>query len=135
MHRVRCAVRENALTDPARVTEASYAPYVAAGTTWVAVTGDGRIAGFASLDLADASVWALFVAPGHEGAGIGRALHDTLLAHATQRGIKRLSLTTARGTRAERFYGEAGWIVASASHADEKRFERTLAAKDPSGTG
>ena len=134
MHRVRRAVRENALTDPGRVTEASYQPYVAAGSTWVAMAGGG-ILGFAALDEGDASVWALFVAPGHEGAGIGRALHDTLLAHATRRGIKRLSLTTARGTRAERFYGEAGWIVASASHADEKRFERTLAAKDPSGTG
>jgi len=41
MHRIRIRVRENRLSDPARVTPASYLPYVAAGTAWVAETEAG----------------------------------------------------------------------------------------------
>jgi hypothetical protein len=48
MHRIRTGVKENRLADPARVTEDSYLPYVAAGSAWVAQTRAG-IAGFAIL--------------------------------------------------------------------------------------
>jgi len=126
MHAVRCAVRENALTDPARITEASYAPYIAAGAAWVAVTADGGPSGFAVLDSADGSVWALFVAPGNEGMGIGRMLLDTLCNDAARRGHAALWLVTARGTRAEHFYRRAGWIGTPTDDLSEVRFERTL---------
>ena len=108
MHALRMSVAENRLTDPRRVTEACYRHYLAQGCAWVAETGSG-LAGFAILDVAGASVWALFVAPEAEGLGIGRALHARLLEAAAGRGLHRLSLTTAPGTRAELFYSEAGW--------------------------
>ena len=38
MHRVRHRVRENRLADPDRITKATYLPYIAAGTAWVAET-------------------------------------------------------------------------------------------------
>jgi GNAT superfamily N-acetyltransferase len=126
MHAVRCAVRENALSDPARVTEASYAPYIAAGSAWVAVTADHHISGFAALDRTGLSVWALFVAPGHEGAGIGRALHDHMLDWAAERGMDALWLITARGTRAEHFYRKAGWTSMAAADPGETRFEKAM---------
>jgi GNAT superfamily N-acetyltransferase len=126
MHQVRCAVRENALTDPTRVTEASYAPYIGAGTAWVAVAADGDLAGFAVLDSTDGSVWALFVAPGNEGTGIGRMLLDTLCDDAARRGLAALWLVTASGTRAEHFYRRAGWTGTPADDPRETRFERTL---------
>ncbi len=49
MHCVRRAVKENQLADPGRVTEASYLPYVAARSAWVAEV-DGAIIGFSALD-------------------------------------------------------------------------------------
>lgn len=128
MHVVRRAVRENALSNRGRITEASYAPFVAAGSAWVAAADDGAILGFAALDLADASVWALFVHPDHEGMGIGRALHDALVDAAAARGVAALWLTTAPGTRAERFYRDAGWQDSGTSDAGDMRFARATGA-------
>lgn len=95
MHSLRLAVRENRLSNPARVTEESYVRYVEAGSAWVAVGAERLVFGFAILDERDASVWALFVHPDHEGAGIGRALHGALLDWARRHGMSGLSLTTA----------------------------------------
>ena len=108
MHRVRGSVRENRLSDPERVTQAAYRPYVAAGSAWVAENAAG-IAGFAALDASAGRVWALFVAPECEGAGIGRALHGHMLAWARERGIAHLSLSTEPGSRSAGFYLRAGW--------------------------
>lgn len=126
MHVVRLAVRENRLSDPARITEDAYVPYVEAGSIWVAVGADRALLGFAALDRADAGVWALFVHPDREGMGVGRALHDTLLGWAQREGLASLWLTTAPGTRAERFYLDAGWRKTGASSAGEVRFERPV---------
>jgi len=128
MHAVRCAVRENVLSDRRRITEASYASFIAARSAWVATADDGAILGFAALDLADAGVWALFVDPDHEGSGIGRALHDALLDAAAARGVAGLWLTTAPGTRAERFYRGAGWREGGRTDAGDIRFERATGA-------
>ena len=129
MHAIRCAVRENRLSDPSLVTEASYRRYVEAGSIWVAVDGAGTALGFAALDLAGGSVWALFVDPGREGSGVGRALHDFMIDRASEAGLARLWLTTATGTRAEQFYLAAGWCRAGAASAIEVRFERDTAAE------
>jgi GNAT superfamily N-acetyltransferase len=126
MHALRCRVTENALSDPRRVTKDSYLPYVAQGSAWVALTELG-LSGFAVLDVAGGSVWALFVAPETEGKGIGRALHARLVEGAVGHGLTRLSLSTAPGTRAERFYTEAGWISAGIDVAGELWFEMDLA--------
>lgn len=121
MHALRCRVRENRLSDPRRVTEDSYSRYVAQGGAWVAETGAG-LAGFAILDVTAASVWALFVAPEAEGMGIGQALHARLLQSAAGHGLTGLSLSTAAGTRAERFYTSAGWTRAGIAKQGELSF-------------
>jgi GNAT superfamily N-acetyltransferase len=108
MHAIRMAVVENRLSNPDRVTLLSYAPYVTAGSAWVAEANE-HVLGFAAVDLMSRSIWALFVAPRAEGRGIGLALHEVMLRYALDRGMADLHLSTARGTRAERFYAEAGW--------------------------
>jgi len=104
-------VRENRLSDPGSIAAPDYEPYIADGRCWIA-QDEGAILGFAALDAAAASVWALFVAPEAEGRGAGRLLLDTLVADARRRGLPALHLTTAQGTRAERLYRAAGWTVA-----------------------
>lgn len=125
MHALRGRVSENRLSDPQLVAEDSYPPYLARGAAWVAETEAG-LAGFAILDLAAASVWALFVAPEAEGKGIGRALLARLVEGAAGHGLDRLSLSTAPGTRAERFYTQAGWTKTGRTGAEELSFERFL---------
>ena len=50
LHRIRLSVRENRVSDPARLTEADYHPFIAdRGETWHANI-DGKIAGFGTLD-------------------------------------------------------------------------------------
>lgn len=125
MHALRLRVAENALSDPNLVTEDSYPLYLDRGGAWIAETG-GVLAGFAILDLGGCSVWALFVAPEAEGKGIGRALLDRLVEGAVEHGLSRLSLSTAPGTRAERFYTEAGWIKTGMTGSGELSFEKIL---------
>ena len=108
MHGIRMRVRENRLADPGRITEASYLPFVAGAAAWVADTGV-ELLGFAAADQATSSVWALFVAPEAEGRGVGRELHAAIIQWARQLGLPRLSLSTAGGSRAERFYQQADW--------------------------
>lgn len=108
MRRVRLAVRENVLADPARITEADYLEALdVAGRTWV-VEADGEIVGFAT-GYRTGSVWALFVHPDHEGRGYGKALLDTMVGWMWTLGHAQLTLTTEPGTRAERFYIAQGW--------------------------
>ena len=126
MHKVRRSVRENRLGDPTRITEDSYRPFIEAGPIWVALGTDEEVIGFSAVDQAAKSIWALFVDPGHEGTGIGRALHDIMLDWALQHGMQTLWLETAPGTRAERFYISAGWQKKPASCTTETRFEKTL---------
>jgi len=106
---VRLAVKENVLSNPALVTYDDYVEYLTRrGRGWVAEVA-GRIAGFAIVDLQDHNVWALFVHPDFEGQGLGRALHDTMLAWYFRQTQEPLWLGTAPGTRAEGFYRKAGW--------------------------
>lgn len=109
MQRIRLAVRENALRDPAQVTTADYERRIAApGTSWV-VERDGRVVGFGVADRPSRSLWALFVDPDCEGRGIGRALLECLTACLFESGPQPINLSTAPGTRAERLYLAAGW--------------------------
>ena len=70
---IRFAVRENQLSDPSRVTDADYHWFSENPGIWV-WEEDGRILGFSAADTRDGTIWALFIDPGHEGHGIGRAL-------------------------------------------------------------
>jgi GNAT superfamily N-acetyltransferase len=108
LHRVRMAVLENRLADPARVRQEDYLRMLHTGRGWVWEV-DGQVAGFCIADLQNASIWALFVRPAFERRGIGRRLHDAAVEWLFGCGVPSISLTTEAGTRAERFYRSAGW--------------------------
>jgi GNAT superfamily N-acetyltransferase len=117
------------LRDVTRVTTASYARYLAVpGTSWVAER-DGSIAGCAIMDPATRSIWAMFLAPEHEGHGVGRTLLGKRMDYIAASGPGPWWLTTETATRAERFHRAAGWI-ARGTRDDEVQFElRTGYAK------
>jgi len=108
MHRVRLSVRENRLVSD--VSERDYPPAIEqTGRGWV-IEVDGAVVGFAIGNARSANIWALFVAPEHEGRGHGRRLHDAMVEWLFAQGLERLWLSTEPGTRAERFYRAAGWV-------------------------
>src|SRR5215813_12400586 len=76
---------------------------------------NGAILGFSTADTRDGSIWALFVAPGHERRGIGRALFEKACDVLRQAGHRTAWLTTQAGSRAEVFYRAAGWKVIGTS--------------------
>jgi GNAT superfamily N-acetyltransferase len=122
MHRVRMAVRENRLVSTV-LSPSRYLEYIESrGRGWV-IEADGEIVAFAVADSRDGSLWALFVDPLHEGKGYGRALHDAAVSWLFDNGHDRIWLTTSPGTRAQRFYGVAGWTEAGAAPHGETRFE------------
>ena len=122
MHRVRLSVRENRLADPGRITEEDYRRMIEEiGCGWV-FESDSEILGFGIVDLSERSIWALFVAPQHEGKGIGSALLEAMVTCAFEESRQPISLTTTPGTRAESFYRQAGWQVAGVTQDGELRF-------------
>ncbi len=109
MSAIRLSVHENVLSDPARVTLQMYEDYLDRdGRGWVAEI-DGEIAGFSYADRRDASIWALFVNPRHEGRGLGKALLALAVTWLFELGHGRVRLGTTPGTRADRFYAALGW--------------------------
>src|SRR5260370_19868199 len=104
---IRNTVRENILRDPSRVTVADYKWFEQNPGVWM-WEEDGQILGFSAADTRDGSIWALFMAPGHERRGIGRALFEKALDVLRQNGHRTAWLTTSPGTRAEGFYRAAG---------------------------
>ena len=136
MHRVRMSVRENRLSNPASVQPGDCEAILERnGRAWVVEHGQ-RIIGFAVADIARSNVWALFVDPEAEGRGVGRRLHDTMMAWMFSAGAAEVWLTTGPGTRAERFYRSAGWRHAGMEPNGEARYvmtrEQWLAVTPPS---
>ena len=110
MMMVRLSVKENRLSDPSLVTEANCLNYLEhRGKGWVCEE-NGKILGFAVVDLLDNNVWALFVDPSAERIGIGKRLHDMMLDWYFSCSDNKLFLFTEPGTRAEGFYLKAGWV-------------------------
>lgn len=110
---VRLAVRENRLSNPARITPVMYADHLGPrGRSWVGEC-EGRVVGFSAGALPspghDASIWALFVLPEYEGLGIGKQLLALAVEWLFAEGAPRIVLGTAVGTRAEAFYERLGW--------------------------
>lgn len=121
MHRVRLSVTENRLSDPSRVTDEDYAEHLTSlGRGWV-IECEGAIVGFAIGRVTDGNIWALFVAPDHEGRGYGTLLHDAMVDWMFERGLDRLWLTTERDTRAEQFYLSKNWVPSVARVKKEAR--------------
>lgn len=109
MSAIRLSVTENVLRDPIRVTPAMYEDYLeVAGRGWVAEI-DGEVVAFSYADRHNASIWALFVAPGHEGRGLAKRLLALASCWLFALGHERVSLSTGAGTRADRFYARQGW--------------------------
>ena len=109
MRAIRLAVAENRLSDPRRATPGKYREMLEVrGKGWV-WEADGRIVGFGVADAASRSLWALFVGPGFERRGIGRALHDAMVEWLFTVGSAPIWLSTEPDTRAARFYAAAGW--------------------------
>ena len=125
MHRVRMAVKENVLSNPAKVTPEMYVPYLQEfGKGWVCEER-GEILGLSIVDYRNGSVWALFVDPTAEQRGIGKRLMQLLVDDARQRGIAELKLSTGINTRADRFYLHQGWLPGEID-ADGERHYRLL---------
>lgn len=122
MHRVRMSVRENRLVSTV-IDERDYVVAIEqTGRGWL-VEEQGTIVAFAVGDASKGNIWALFVAPGHEGKGYGRQLHDVMIGWLWNQGHERLWLTTEPGTRAAKFYSRAGWKVTGETPGGELRFE------------
>jgi GNAT superfamily N-acetyltransferase len=123
MNHLRLQVRENMLSDPSIITrEMTIDSITASGRGWV-FEEQGRILGFSIALDEDPSIWAMFVLPGHEGHGIGHALHEAAVNWLWSRGADLIWLGTDPGTRAERFYRERGWQEAGKHDNGEIHFE------------
>ncbi|MEW6371853.1 MAG: GNAT family N-acetyltransferase [Pseudomonadota bacterium] len=118
MSRIRLAVTENVLSDPSRATHAMYEDFLEkSGRGWVAEYG-GEIVAFCYADKVKASIWALFVLPGHEGRGLGTSLLERAVAWLFEIGHDTVHLSTTAGTRADRFYAAQGWQRAPVSASE-----------------
>ena len=125
--RIRHAVRENRLSNPAEVTEADALDALHRGLFQVATEGDS-VVGFSAAEPRDGTIWAVFVDPPAEGRGIGRALLDAAVADLVRAGHRMARLTTDPGTRAEGFYRALGWTCTGPAAKGEIGFERKIGA-------
>ena len=119
---LRLSVRENRLSDPGQVTAEDCLAYVRRGHMWV-WEEDQEILGFSASTCETGWIWALFVRPGHEGRGIGRALFAAACEALTGAGFRTLHLSTDPDTRAARFYCAASWREAARTPEGEVIFE------------
>ena len=123
---IRDSTHEEPLSDPNSVTEAGIAWFIDKRALWVWEEADGLVTGFSAGDVRDGSIWALLVAPGHEGKGIGRALLSTACDALRAAGHEAAMLTTEPGTRAEQHYRAGGWTVAGTTQKGGLVFQKPL---------
>jgi GNAT superfamily N-acetyltransferase len=110
MSEIRLSVTENVLSDPTRVTKEMYEDFLErSGRGWIAESA-GEIVAFCYADKVNASIWALFVRPGHEGQGLGKSLLKQAVDWLFEIGHDSLHLSTTANTRADRFYAAQGWL-------------------------
>lgn len=122
MSRIRLSVRENVLSDPARITDQMYLAYLSvAGRGWVAES-NGQIVGFCYADREGSSIWALFLYPEHEGRGIAKRLLNLAVDWLFELGHDCIELSTGVGTRADRFYAAQGWTRAEVERDKSVRY-------------
>ena len=123
---IRDNAGEDPLSDPTAVTAGDAERLIDNGALWVWHEADGLVTGFSGGDKRDGSIRALFVAPGHEGKGIGRALLAKACDVLRNAGHREAWLTTSPGTRAERHYRAAGWTPSGYSAKGELIFRKPL---------
>lgn len=123
MHAVRMSVRENVLSDPSRVQPQHYREMLEQrGKGWVFEDGV-TLLGFGIADHRTRNIWALFVAPGFEQRGVGRALLDEMVHWLFTQSEEPIWLMTQTQSRAYRFYQAAGWREIGDAFNGESRFE------------
>ena len=123
---IRNSVGENRLSDPSAVTEADAVRFIGEDALWVWQEADGLVTGFSGSDKRAGSIWALFVAPGYDGKGIGRALLKTACDALREAGHRAATLSTEPGTRAERHYRADGWSLTGTNQKGELVFQKPL---------
>ena len=122
---VRNSVKENALSNPALVTDKACEDYITLrGKGWVCEINNSVI-GFAIADLQENNIWALFLQPEHERKGIGKKLHDIMLEWYFSKTKEKVWLGTAPNTRAEVFYRKCGWKEVGKQGKGEIKFQMT----------
>jgi len=122
---IRDSVGENRLSDPSLVTDLEVRRGIREGALWVCQEGSA-VTGFSGADSRDGWIWALFVASGHEGKGIGRALLKQACDALRAAGHREAWLTASPGSRAERHYRADGWISSGHSAEGELIFRKGL---------
>jgi GNAT superfamily N-acetyltransferase len=123
---IRNTVSENKLGEASRsIVDSDYPWFRDNPGVWL-WEEDGTILGFSAADTRNGSIWALFVAPGHERHGIGRALFDKTCDVLRRDGHRTGWLTTEPGSRAEGFYRAAGWTVIGTSPQGELIFHSSI---------
>jgi GNAT superfamily N-acetyltransferase len=122
---IRHLVHENRLADPYLVTAEDCAEFIERSEIWV-WEEEEAVHAFAAGDIRDGWIWALFVAPEYEGRGIGKALLSMACETLRNAGYTVANLSTAAGTRAERFYIENGWTVVNENRRGELLFNKQL---------
>ena len=125
MQVVRNLVKENVLSNPARVPDEAYTNYLTRrGKGWVC-TVDGAVIGFSIADLEGHNIWALFIHPDYERQGIGKKLHGLMMDWYFSKTSEKVWLSTAPNSRAESFYRKAGWQGTGLYGKGEIKFEMT----------
>ena len=106
------------------------------GRGWVADDA-GRLVAFAMADAAQATVFAMFVRPGHEGRGLGRLLMNEAEQWLFSQGCDEIwLLTDARPeVRANGFYRHLGWIDDGIQPDGQVRFRKRSPQRDAGAEG
>ncbi|WP_425375408.1 GNAT family N-acetyltransferase [Rhizobium deserti] len=106
------------------VTHASISEMISGSPcAWVAIL-DHEIVGFSMIDVAQASLFAAFVLPLHEGKGLGSQLvllaEDELFQHHSE-----IWLETEKNSRAAGFYRHLGWSKEREAKGNQIRLTKT----------
>jgi len=123
--KLRVAVAENRITDPARVPVHEYRNFIEHRALFVWMESD-EIAGFSAANPLDGTIWALFVHPDNDGRGIGSALLDKTCRMLKRRGRSIATLSTGPDTRAAAFYRKRGWVALGMTDWHELQFAKKL---------
>ncbi len=120
---VRNSVKENALSNPALVSDKDCEEFITVrGKGWVCEL-DNTIVGFSIVDLKENNIWALFVKPEFEKKGIGKELYTRMMDWYFDQTKTPVWLGTAPNTRAEKFYEKLGWVKTGTVNKGETKFE------------
>lgn len=126
LNEIRLSVKENVLYNPLLVTYNDYVNYLTdSGRGWLC-ENEGKVLGFAIIDTEQNNIWALFIRPGFEGEGIAQVLQKLMLDWHFGKSSVTLWLTTAPGTRAQKFYEKSGWVNTGLTKSGEIKFEMML---------